>query len=234
MAGRGRDSESVEAPRARAGEVRGRGEPSPRGGRPGNRELAPGPPTPLSQRNPRVGRPPQAETKSCGADGKVVGGRRAAGAGFVRLGLGGLWPAAFSRLCAERQSRGLRGHRRVRRGVPRPGAPPGASAGPLWITQCVEPGGGRAGAAPSIRGWWVRSQRQPSRGLVMRRGRRLARRWRLWAARAPESAGWSPARALRCPPQRSLLFRLLLPPPPLQALPRAGWNSGLSRCKAAS
>lgn len=115
MAGRGRDSASVEAPRARAGEVRGRGEPSPSGGRPGNRELAPGPPSPLSQRNPRVGRPPQVETKSRGAGGKVVGGRRgrAAGAGFVRLGLGGLRPAAFPRLRGARQSRGLRGHRRL-------------------------------------------------------------------------------------------------------------------------
>ncbi|XP_014636361.1 PREDICTED: collagen alpha-1(III) chain-like [Ceratotherium simum simum] len=115
MAGRGRDSKSVEAPRARAGEVRGRGEPSPSGGRPGNRELAPGPPSPLSQRNPRVGRPPQVETKSRGAGGKVVGGRRgrAAGAGFVRLGLGGLRPAAFPRLRGARQSRGLRGHRRL-------------------------------------------------------------------------------------------------------------------------
>lgn len=115
MAGRGRDSESVEAPRARAGEVRGRGEPSPSGGRPGNRVLAPGPPSPLSQRNPRVGRPPQVETKSCGAGGKVVGGRRgrAADAGFVRLGLGGLRPAAFPPLRGARQGRGQRGHRRL-------------------------------------------------------------------------------------------------------------------------
>lgn len=74
MAGRGRDSESLEALRARAGDVRGRGEASPSGGRPGNRELAPGPPSPLSQRNPRVGRAPQVQTKSGGASGKVVGG----------------------------------------------------------------------------------------------------------------------------------------------------------------
>lgn len=226
---------SVETPRARAGEVRGRGEPSPSGGRPGNRELAPGPPTPLSQRNPRVGRPPQAETKSRGAGGKVVGGYRgrAAGAGFVLLGLGWLRPAAFPRLCAERQSRGLRGHRRVRRGVPRPGAPPGACAEPQWIAQCVELGGGRARVAPSIRGWRVRFLRQRGQGLTMRRERKLAKRWRLRAAGAPVGAGWSPARALRRPPsERSLLFRLLLPP--LQALPGAGRNSRFSRRKAAS
>lgn len=118
MAGRGRDSESLEAPRSRAGEVRGRGEPSPSRGRPGNREFAPGPPSPLSQRNPRVGRPPQVETKSRGAGGKVVGGRRgrAAGAGFVRLGFGGLRPAAFPRLRGARQGLGPRGHRRLQGG----------------------------------------------------------------------------------------------------------------------
>lgn len=138
MAGRGRDSESLEAPRARAGEVRGRGEPSPSGGRPGNRELAPGPPSSLSQRNPRVERPPRAETKSRGAGGKVVGGR-AAGASFVRLGLGGLRPAAFPGLRRARQGRGLRGHRRLPgesgAGSRGRGPPPGASAGPLRITQ---------------------------------------------------------------------------------------------------
>ena len=152
MAGRGRDSESVEAPRARAGEVRGRGEPSPRGGRRANRELAPGPPSPLSQRNPRVGRPPQTKTKSRGAGGKVVGGRRGrvAGAGFVSLGLGGLRPAAVPRLRGARQNRELSGHRLL---------PGGYGAGfrgqNLFWGECEPPpitqvGGGRARAAPAF------------------------------------------------------------------------------------
>lgn len=155
MAGRGRDSESVEAPRARAGEVRGRGEPSPSGGRPGNLELAPGPPSPLSQRNPRVGRSPQVETKSCGAGGKVVGGRRgrAAGAGFVRLGLGGLRPAAFPQLRGALQSRALCGHRRLHggSGAGSRGRGPllGRLRAPSGITQRLAPRGGRAEAAPA-------------------------------------------------------------------------------------
>lgn len=151
MAGRGRDSESVEEPRARAGEVRGRGEPSPCGGRPANRELVPGPPSPLSQRNPRVGRPPQAETKSRGAGGKVVSGRggRAAGAGFVRLGLGGLQPAAFPWLRGARQSRGLRGHRRLRRGSGAGSRGPGPFLGKRRPPPITQVGGGRAGEAPA-------------------------------------------------------------------------------------
>lgn len=197
MAGRGRDSESVEEPRARAGEVRGRGEPSPCGGRPANRELVPGPPSPLSQRNPRVGRPPQAETKSRGAGGKVVSGRggRAAGAGFVRLGLGGLQPAAFPWLRGARQSRGLRGHRRLRRGsgagVPRPRPLLGQAQAPSDHSG----GRGTRRGSPSIRG----VQSVPRR-LSARRGRGLTARWRLGAAGAPEGEGGSPARALRRPP----------------------------------
>lgn len=201
MAGRGRDSESVEAPRARAGEVRGRGEPSPSGGRPGSRELAPGPPSPLSQRNPRVGRPPQAETKSRGAGGKVVGGRRgrAAGAGFVHLGLGGLRPAAFPRLRGASQGRGLRGHRRFPGGSGAGSRGPGplrgrARAPPGSLSASRRDGG--APGQPQHPGCAVRSQ-----GLLSaRRGRRQAQRWRLGAAGAPKGEGGSPARALRRPP----------------------------------
>lgn len=151
MAGRGRDSKSVEAPRAVAGEVRGRGEPSPSGGRPANRELAPGPPSPPSQRNPRVGRPPQAETKSRGTGGKVVGWRRgrAAGAGFVRLGLGRLRPAAFPPLCGARQSRGLRGHRRLPGGSGAGSRGRGSSWGERGPPPITQVGGGRAGAVPA-------------------------------------------------------------------------------------
>lgn len=174
MAGRGRDSESLEAPRARAGEVRERGEPSPSGGRPGNRELAPGPPSSLSQRNPRVGRPPRAETKSRGAGGKVVGGR-AAGASFVRLGLGGLRPAAFPGLRRARQGRGLRGHRRL------PGESGAGSRGrgPLRITQQrVAPGLPQASGARESdpQSSWARgSRREEKTGAELEaRGRRSA------------------------------------------------------------
>lgn len=96
MAGRGRDSESLEALRARAGDVRGRGEASPSGGRPGNRELAPGPPSPLSQRNPRVGRAPQVQTKSGGASGKVVGGLALCAPKARPAAAGHLPPAAWT------------------------------------------------------------------------------------------------------------------------------------------
>lgn len=78
--------------------------------------------------------------------------KSSAGAGFVSLGLRGLWPAAFPRLRGARQSRGLSGHRCLPGGPapgPKPGAPPGASVGALRITQRVVPGGGRAGAAPA-------------------------------------------------------------------------------------
>lgn len=198
MAGRGRDSKSVEAPRAAAGEVRGRGEPSPSGGRPANRELARGPPSPLSQRNPRVGRPPQAETKSRGAGGKVVGWRRgrAAGAGFVRLGLRGQRPAAFPRLRRARQSRGLRRHRRFLRGSGSGSRGLGSSWGERGAPSDHSSGRGARRGSPSIRGARVRAQRR----LSVRRGRRRAPRWRLRAAGAPEGEGRSPAWALRRPP----------------------------------
>lgn len=142
----------------------------PERGAAGEPRARPRPPHPAFAAESQSRAPAPSGDKELRSRRQVVGGYRgqAAGAGFVRLGLGGLRPAAFPRLCAERQSRGLRGHRRVWLGVPRPGAPPGASAEPLWVAQCVELGGGRARAAPSIRGWLVRSQRQRGQELTAR------------------------------------------------------------------
>ena len=175
--------------------MRGRGEPNPSGGRPGNRELAPGPPSPISHRNPRVRRPHQAETKSRGAGGKVVGGRGLCAPRAPRAAAGRLPPAAWS-ASEPGTARTSSSPRRVRRGVPSLGAPLGASAGALRFTQRVAPGVGARQGSPSIRGARVRSQGR----LSARRGRRQAPRWRLGAAGAPEGEGGSPALALRRPP----------------------------------
>lgn len=130
MAGRGRDSESLEAPRARAGDVRGRGEASPSGGRPGNRELAPGPPSPLSQRNPRVGRAPQVQTKSGGASGKVVGGLALCAPRARPASAGRLPPAA----CTVSEAGAVR-----------------SSSAPWWL-QCGSRGRGWGGVLLPLRG----------------------------------------------------------------------------------
>lgn len=171
MAGRGRDSESLEAPRARAGDVRGRGEASPSGGRPGNRELAPAPPSPLSQRNPRVGRAPQVQTKSGGASGKVVGGLALCALRARPASASRLPPAAWtvSEAGAVRTSSAPWW---LQCGIPRPsgGDPPA----PLLVTQHDEAEGGRVWAAQSIRGARVGSQRWPGPEFAARRERRQA------------------------------------------------------------
>lgn len=195
MAGRGRDSESVEAQRARAGEVRGRGEPNPSGGRPGNRELAPGPPSPISHRNPRVRRPHQAETKSRGAGGKVVGGRGLCAPRAPRAAAGSLPPAAWS-ASEPGAARTSSSPRRVRRGVSGSGGPSWGKRGHPPVHSARRAGRGARQGSPSIRGARVRSQGR----LSARRGRRQAPRWRLGASGAPEGEGGSPARALRRPP----------------------------------
>lgn len=121
--------------------------------------------------------------------------KSSAGAGFVHLGLRELRPAAFPPLRGARQSRGLRGHRRLpggsgagSRGL---GAPLGASASALRFTQRVAPGGGRARAAPAsgahgsdTRGGSRREEeggRHRGGGLGPQERRRVragARRWR--------------------------------------------------------
>lgn len=158
MAGRGRDSESLEALRARAGDVRGRGEASPSGGRPGNRELAPGPPSPLSQRNPRVGRAPRVQTKSGGASGKVVGGLALCAPRARPASAGRLPPAAWT--VSEAGSAWTSSAPwRLQCGIPRPGLGGGVPPVPSRVNQHDEAGGGRVWAARSIRGARVRSQR---------------------------------------------------------------------------
>lgn len=174
MAGRGRDSESLEALRARAGDVRGRGEASPSGGRPGNRELAPGPPSPLSQRNPRVGRAPQVQTKSGGASGKVVGGLALCAPKARPAAAGHLPPAAWtvseggsawtSSAPWQLQSR-----------IPRPGGWGGVFLlSPHGSISTMRLEGGRVWAARSIRGARVRSQRRSGPELAARRERKQA------------------------------------------------------------
>lgn len=78
--------------------------------------------------------------------------------------------------------------------------------GPCWGDRGSSPGhsapraprGGRAGAAPSIRG----ARESDSQG-TKRRKRGRPGGWRLGAAGTPESAGWSALRALRRPPPSS-------------------------------
>lgn len=176
MAGRGRDSESLEALRARAGDVRGRGEASPSGGRPGNRELAPGPPSPLSQRNPRVGRAPQVQTKSGGASGKVVGGLALCAPRARPAAAGRLPPAAWT--VSEAGSAWTSSAPwRLQCGIPRPerwGEGGRRSRVPSRVNQHDEAGGGRVWAARSIRGARVRSQRRSGPELAARRERKQA------------------------------------------------------------
>lgn len=166
MAGRGRDSESLEALRARAGDVRGRGEASPSGGRPGNRELAPGPPSPLSQRNPRVGRAPQVQTKSGGASGKVVGGLALCAPKARPAAAGHLPPAAWT--VSEAGSAWTSSAPwQLQSRIPRPGGWGWVSLVPSRVNQHDEAGGGGASGqlgASGARGSNPRGGRARSRG----------------------------------------------------------------------
>lgn len=162
-------------------------------------------------------------------------------------------PGGGRGLCAPRARRPAAG--RLPPAVCR-ASEPGASRTSSGLARGPEAGGpsrGKRGApvGRSVRrAWWGARQGSPKHpglagqipeaarpGAHGERVRRLARRRRLGADGAPMDAGWSAARALRRPPpsERILLFDLLLPPrPPLQALPGAERNSGLSRYKAAS
>lgn len=167
MAGRGRDSESLEALRARAGDVRGRGEASPSGGRPGNRELAPGPPSPLSQRNPRVGRAPRVQTKSGGASGKVVGGLALCAPRARPAAAGRLPPAAWT--VSEAGSAWTSSAPwRLQCGIPRPGLRGGVLLSPHGSISTMRLEGGASGQPRSIRGARVRSQRRSVPELAAR------------------------------------------------------------------
>lgn len=108
MAGRGRDSESLEALRARAGDVRGRGRRARAGGGRGTESSPPAPPARSRSEIPESGVRPKCRQRAAERAAKSSAGSR-----FVRLGLGRLRPAAFPRLREQCQKPGLRGHHRL-------------------------------------------------------------------------------------------------------------------------
>lgn len=210
MARRGRDSQIGSDPRPGR---RGAGGPSPSGGRPAKRELAPGAPA-GSHSDPGAGRPPERRQRAA-APAAVAGGpeagRRAA---FVNLGLGGLRPAAFPRPRGARQNRGLRGHRRLPCGSdtgPEARAPPAARAGPV---QSLRWDGGALG---KTRHRW----RAGPGGAVGEKRKKAGSEEAGRGLRGAGGGGRGPGAGASAPlGEASLLFRPLPPPPP-PALPRA-------------
>jgi hypothetical protein len=145
------------------------------GGGRGTESSPPAPPARSRSEIPESGARPKwrqraAEQAAKSSAGAEAGGGRGLCAPRVRRAAASRLPRAVSTASDPGAAWTSSAPRWVQHGVRRPAAPPGASAVPRWITQSVEPGGGRARAAPSIRGARVRSQRQLSRGFKREEG----------------------------------------------------------------